>query len=41
MVRPDVGEIGQELTVQILGKAHRATVVAESPYDPDNLKLRS
>jgi dimethylglycine dehydrogenase len=41
MVRPDVGEIGQELTVQILGQARRATVVAESPYDPDNVALRS
>ncbi|MEJ0011025.1 MAG: FAD-dependent oxidoreductase [Bauldia sp.] len=41
MVRPDLGEIGQPLTVQILGKPHRATVIAESPYDPDNVALRS
>jgi dimethylglycine dehydrogenase len=41
MVRPDVGEIGRELTVVILGKPHRATVIAESPYDPDNAALRS
>jgi dimethylglycine dehydrogenase len=41
MVRPDLGEIGQSLTVQILGKPHRATVIAESPYDPDNVALRS
>jgi dimethylglycine dehydrogenase len=41
MVRPDLGEIGQELTVQILGERFRATVIAESPYDPDNVALRS
>jgi dimethylglycine dehydrogenase len=41
MVRPDLGETGQSLTVQILGKPHRATVIAESPYDPDNVALRS
>jgi dimethylglycine dehydrogenase len=41
MVRPDLGEIGQELTIRILGDAYRATVIAESPYDPDNKALRS
>jgi dimethylglycine dehydrogenase len=40
MVRPDHGEIGQELTVQILGEPHRATIIAESPYDPENARLR-
>jgi len=41
MVRPDLGEIGQELAVRILGDTYRATVIAESPYDPDNTALRS
>jgi dimethylglycine dehydrogenase len=41
MVRPDLGEIGQELDVAILGKPYRATIVPESPYDPDNVSLRS
>ena len=41
MVRPDLGEIGQELAVRILGDTNRATVIAESPYDPDNTALRS
>ena len=41
MVRPDLGEIGQELAVQILGRPHRATVIGESPYDPENKRLRS
>jgi dimethylglycine dehydrogenase len=40
MVRPDLGEIGQALTVQILGEPHRATVIPESPYDPENTRLR-
>jgi dimethylglycine dehydrogenase len=41
MVRPDLGEPGQELTVQILGQMYRAIVVPESPYDPENLRLRA
>ena len=41
MVRPDLGEIGQELTVQILGKPYPATVIAELPYDPENKRLRA
>jgi dimethylglycine dehydrogenase len=40
MVRLDLGEIGQELIVQILGEPYRATVIAESPYDPENARLR-
>jgi dimethylglycine dehydrogenase len=40
MVRPEVGEIGQELTVQILGERYPATVIGESPYDPENKRLR-
>ncbi len=41
MVRPEFGEIGQELTVTILGERHRATVIPESPYDPENARLKS
>jgi dimethylglycine dehydrogenase len=41
MVRPDLGEIGTELEVVILGEAHRAVVVGESPYDAGNARLRS
>jgi hypothetical protein len=28
------------LQILILGKRYAATVVAESPYDPDNVQLR-
>lgn len=40
MVRPDLGEVGQELDVTILGKSHRAVVVPECPFDPGNERLR-
>ncbi|TSD86898.1 FAD-dependent oxidoreductase [Mycobacterium sp. KBS0706] len=41
MVRPDLGEIGTELDVSILGKPHRAMVIEESPFDPNNERLRA
>ena len=41
MVRPEFGEVGQALTVTILGEDYRATVIPESPYDPDNARLKS
>ncbi len=41
MVRPEHGEIGNELDISILGKSHRATVIGESPFDPENLRLRA
>jgi dimethylglycine dehydrogenase len=40
MVRPDLGEIGSELEVTLLGKPHRAVVTSESPFDPLNERLR-
>jgi dimethylglycine dehydrogenase len=41
MVRPDLGEIGTELLVTVLGTDYPATVVAESPYDPGNERLKA
>ncbi len=41
MVRPDLAEIGSELEMDILGTRHRVTVIEESPYDPENAKLRA
>ena len=41
MVRPDLGETGTELALSILGKIHRATVIPESPFDPENSRLRA
>jgi dimethylglycine dehydrogenase len=40
MVRPEVAAEGTELSMDILGTRHKVTVVPESPYDPDNLRLR-
>ncbi|MGQ7794032.1 GcvT family protein [Faunimonas sp. B44] len=41
MVRPEFGEVGTELEIQILGERRRATVIPESPYDPGNARLRA
>jgi dimethylglycine dehydrogenase len=41
MVRPDLAETGQALEISILGKRHAATVVPESPFDPENERLRT
>ena len=40
MVRPDLAAIGTALEVSILGETHAATVIADSPFDPDNAVLR-
>ena len=40
MVRPELAEVGAGLEIDILGTMHRATIIAESPYDPGNEKLR-
>ncbi len=41
MVQPEHGAEGAELEIQILGERKRATVVPESPYDPENTRLRA
>ncbi|MGL4295631.1 MAG: GcvT family protein [Aestuariivirga sp.] len=41
MVQPDVAAVGTELEIKILGKLFKATVIPESPYDPDNAALRA
>jgi dimethylglycine dehydrogenase len=40
MVRPGHAEAGTELEIRILGQNFKTTVLAESPYDPDNAQLR-
>ena len=40
MVRPELAEVGTAVEMDILGTMHRATVIPESPYDPENEKLR-
>ena len=41
MVKPEHAAIGTELEIKILGKHFGATVLPESPYDPENEKLRA
>jgi len=39
--KPEFAEPGTELSIEILGERHAATVLRESPYDPENLDLRA
>jgi dimethylglycine dehydrogenase len=41
MVQPAHASVGTELAIRILGKDHKATVIPESPYDPENARLRA
>jgi len=40
-VRPDYAAVGTELEMEILGRRRRATVLIESPFDPDNKELKA
>ena len=41
MVRPELAALGTELQIDVLGERYPATVVGESPWDPNNERLRS
>lgn len=41
MVRPEHAAVGTDLEIKILGKIFTATVIPESPYDPENKALRA
>jgi len=41
MVAPDCAATGTQLDIKLLGKLHAATVIEESPFDPENRTLRS
>ena len=41
MVRPEHAAVGTELEIKILGQIFKATVIPESPYDPENKALRA
>ncbi|WP_226017367.1 FAD-dependent oxidoreductase [Novosphingobium sp. FKTRR1] len=41
MVAPEHATVGTELEIVILGEAHKAVVIPESPFDPENNALRS
>lgn len=40
MVRPDLAAPGTELEIAILGQRHKAVIIPDSPFDPDNAALR-
>ena len=40
IVQPKYAALGTELKIKILGKLLRAKVIAESPYDRENIKLK-
>ena len=41
MVRPELAEVGASLEIEILGERYAAKVIEESPWDPDNERLRA
>jgi len=41
LVETALHEIGTELEIEIPGELFKATVIEESPYDPQNEKLRA
>jgi dimethylglycine dehydrogenase len=41
MVKPEHAGLGSELEIKILDRMLKATVIPESPYDPDNNALRA
>jgi len=40
-VKPQHAEIGAELEIEILGERRKAAVLGESPFDPENRRLRA
>jgi dimethylglycine dehydrogenase len=41
MIRPDLAHVGAMFDIAILGTRHKATIIPDSPFDPDNVALRS
>jgi dimethylglycine dehydrogenase len=40
-VSPGCAAVGTELQIEVLGERRRATVLVDSPYDPQNAELRA
>ena len=41
MVKPELAAVGTALDIEVLGERYPAVVVPESPWDPDNRRLRA
>ena len=39
-VKPEFAAVGSDIEIEILGERKRATVLVDSPYDPENQDLR-
>ena len=40
-VKPEFAEVGSKIAIEILGERRDATVLVDSPYDPENRELRA
>ncbi|MGF7158539.1 dimethylglycine dehydrogenase [Rhodoligotrophos appendicifer] len=40
MVPPEMAALGTEFEIEILGRRHKTTIIPESPFDPENERLR-
>jgi dimethylglycine dehydrogenase len=40
-VKPEFAEVGTRIAIEILGERKEATVLVDSPYDPENKELRA
>ena len=40
-VKPEFAAVGADLEIEILGERKRATVLVDSPYDPENKELKA
>ncbi len=40
-VKPEFAMVGSDIEIEILGERKRATVLVDSPYDPENKELRA
>jgi dimethylglycine dehydrogenase len=40
-IEPRYSAVGTEIGIEILGERKRATVLVDSPYDPDNKDLKA
>jgi len=41
MVPPEMAAVGTTFEIKILGEMYKATIIPESPFDPDNERLRA
>ena len=40
-MKPEFAAVGTQLQIEILGERKKATVLVDSPYDPENKDLRA